>query len=121
VTRLLAAFLTCAALAAPAVGDPSTPEQRGSFRRSLRPDDRAGRRVPRAYQEPAFARGYDDGYARGLGDGRAKDRYDPVRHKDYREADQGYAGTYGSKDAYRNNYRAGFRQGYDDGYRASTR
>ena len=44
-----------------------------------------------------------------------------MRHKDYRQADQGYTVAYGSKDAYRNNYRTGFRQGYDDGYRNSTR
>jgi len=118
--RLLAAVIACAAFAGPAVGDPSTPEQRGR-RQNLRSDDRAGRRIPRGYQEPAFARGYDEGYAKGVADGRSRERYDPVRHKDYRDADQGYSGTYGSKDAYRSNYRAGFRQGYDDGYRNSTR
>jgi len=45
------------------------------------------------YQEPAYARGYSD------------------------EADDGYYGSYGSRDAYRNNYRAGFREGYEEGYR----
>jgi hypothetical protein len=119
-TRLLAAFVACVAFAAPVVGAPSTSEQRG-WRQNLRSDDRGGRRIPRGYQEPAFARGYDDGYAQGVADGRGRDRYDPVRHKDYRQADQGYVGSYGSKDAYRNNYRAGFRQGYDSGYRSSTR
>lgn len=78
-------------------------------------------RGARGYQEPAYARGYSDGFEKGLDDGRDRDRYDPVRHGDYREADQGYSGTYGSKDAYKNNYRAGFRQGYDDGYRDGTR
>ena len=119
-TRLLAAILACAALATPVAGGPSMPEQRG-WRQNLRSDDRPGRRIPRGYQEPAFARGYDEGYAKGLADGRARERYDPVRHKDYRQADQGYVVSYGSKDAYRNNYRTGFRQGYDDGYRNSTR
>jgi hypothetical protein len=119
-TRLLAAVIAYAAFAAPVVAEPSMPEQRG-WRKELRSDDRAGRRIPRGYQEPAFARGYDEGYATGLADGRARERYDPVRHKDYRQADQGYSGAYGSKDAYRNNYRAGFRQGYDEGYRNSTR
>src|SRR5215211_188020 len=119
-TRLLAALIACVAFAAPAVGGPSMPEQRG-WRHNLRSDDRPGRRIPRGYQEPAFARGYDEGYAQGLADGRSRERYDPVRHKDYRQADQGYVGSYGSKDAYRNNYRTGFRQGYDDGYRDSTR
>ena len=75
----------------------------------------------RVYQEPASARGYSDGFEKGLDDGRDRDRYDPVRHSDYRKADQGYSKSYGSKDAYRNNYRAGFRQGYEDGYRDGTR
>jgi flagellar biosynthesis/type III secretory pathway protein FliH len=67
--------------------------------------------------EPAFARGYADGYRQGANDGKRHERYDPVGSRDYRNADQGYAGSYGSRDAYKNNYRAGFRQGYDDGYR----
>jgi hypothetical protein len=71
----------------------------------------------RGYQEPAFARGYSDGWEKGLDDGRDRDRYDPVRHGDYKDGDNGYDRSYGSKDAYRNNYRAGFRQGYEDGYR----
>jgi len=76
-------------------------------------DDRLGsansRRVPGAYQEPAFARGYADGYEEGVGDVRGRDRYDPVGSRDYRNGDQGYYGSYGSRDAYKNNYRAGFR------------
>jgi len=87
-----------------------------------RDDRREGgvvRRAPGAggYQEPAFARGYSDGYEDGVNDGRDRNRYDPVGEKDYRSADQGYSGNYGSKDAYKNNYRAGFRQGYEEGYR----
>jgi hypothetical protein len=72
------------------------------------------------YQEPASARGYSDGYRQGLDDGRDRDRYDPVGHRDYRNADQGFYGSYGSRDAYRNNYRAGYRQGYEEGYRDGT-
>jgi len=71
----------------------------------------------RGYQEPATARGYSDGYEQGRDDGHDRDRYDPVRHKDYRSGDSGYFHDYGSKDAYKNNYRTGFRQGYEDGYR----
>jgi len=72
------------------------------------------------YQEPAYARGFSEGYRQGTDDGRDRDRYDPVGHRDYRDADNGYYGNYGSRDAYRNNYRAGFRAGYEDGYRAVT-
>jgi hypothetical protein len=73
------------------------------------------------YQDPAFARGYSDGFERGLDDGRDRDRYDPVRHRDYRDADDGYYRDYGQKQAYENNYRAGFRQGYEEGYRDGNR
>jgi hypothetical protein len=74
-----------------------------------------------AYREPASARGYSDGYERGLDDARHHNRYDPVGEKDYRDGDEGYNSSYGSKDAYKNNYRTGFRQGYEDGYRGAVR
>jgi hypothetical protein len=77
-------------------------------------------RASRPVNEPAFARGYDEGRQRGLQDGRAGERYDPARHRTYRNADDGYSEAYGSKEAYRNNYRAGFREGYEDGYRRGT-
>jgi hypothetical protein len=83
--------------------------------------DRRDPRVLRGYQDPAFARGYSDGWDRGADDGRDHDRYDPVGHGDYRDGDDGYSKSYGSKDAYKNNYRAGFRQGYEEGYRGGTR
>ena len=69
----------------------------------------------------AFARGYSDGWDHGADDRHDRDRYDPVRHGDYRSADDGYSRSYGSKDAYKNNYRSGFRQGYDSGYRNGER
>lgn len=75
---------------------------------------------PGGYEEPAYARGYADGYKQGAGDGRDRDGYDPVGHRDYRDGDQGYYGGYGSRDAYRNNYRAGYREGYEEGYRLGT-
>jgi len=85
--------------------------------RDDRRDGGVARRTAGGYQEPAFARGYSDGYEDGVNDGKDRKRYDPVGEKDYRSADQGYYGGYGSKDAYKNNYRAGFRQGYEEGYR----
>lgn len=84
-------------------------------------DDQTLRRGLRVYQEPASARGYSDGYEQGVDDGNDRDRYDPVRQKDYRQGDQGYYREYGSRDAYKNNYRAGYRQGYEDGYRSERR
>lgn len=74
----------------------------------------------RVYQEPAYARGYADGYRlaqKDRSDGRG---YDPVAHRDYRDADQGFYRSYGSREAYKDNYRAGFRAGYDAGYREAS-
>ena len=79
------------------------------------------RQLLRSQQEPAFARGYDDGYQDGAGDGRRGLRYDPADSRQYRDGDGGYVDAYGTRDAYRNNYRAGFRQGYEAGYRGATR
>lgn len=103
--------------AVPPGRDGVAPQARGSAGRPWRPQDRRGG----PYQEPAFARGYADGYTRGMDDGAGQERYDPVGHRDYRNGDQGYGRDYGSRDSYRNNYRAGFRQGYDDGYRENGR
>ena len=74
----------------------------------------------RGYEEPAFARGYGDGFRHAQEDRRDGRRYDPVAHRDYRDADQGFSRKYGSLEAYRNNYRAGYRAGYDAGYRDDT-
>jgi len=104
---------------------PLAAEDQGRGRgRSQSPVARQGamtRDLPPGYHEPAFERGYDDGSARGLADGRRGARYDPVESREYRQGDRGYVEKYGSRDAYRTNYRAGFRQGYEDGYRAGTR
>jgi hypothetical protein len=98
--------------------------ERASVRASRQPDnlgrDRIYRRGSGGFQEAASARGFSDGYERGLNDGRDRDRYDPVGSRDYRDGDNGYSGSYGSRDAYKNNYRAGFRQGYEEGYRDSA-
>ena len=83
--------------------------------------DGVGRRAPGGYQEAAAARGYSDGFEDGVNDGRRGSRYDPVASRDYRDGDNGYSGSYGSRDAYKNNYRVGFRQGYEEGYREGTR
>jgi len=68
-------------------------------------------------EEPAYARGYADGFRHAQQDRSDKRGYDPVAHKDYRDADQGFYRSYGSREAYKDNYRAGFRAGYDAGYR----
>lgn len=71
--------------------------------------------------DPAVEQGYADGYEAGLDDGEDGRPYEPVRERDYREADEGYDRSYGSREVYQANYRAGFRSGYEDGYRAARR
>ena len=93
---------------------------RGVYAQGSR-DNRRDPRVLRGYQDPAYARGYSDGWEHGADDSRDRDRYEPVRHGDYRDGDEGYNRSYGSRDAYKNNYRAGFRQGYEAGYRNGAR
>lgn len=95
-------------------------EKKGS--RSQQEDTGRGRtNASRIYQDPANAKGYGAGYDLGLTDGRDGQRYDPVRHRDYRDAERGYVSSYGSREGYKTNFRSGFRQGYEDGYREGTR
>jgi hypothetical protein len=107
---------------APAPSRPAVPAPAPFLQRSPSTPGVFGAPLPRpsGYQEPAYARGYSEGYRQGADDGRDRDRYDPVGHRDYRDANDGYYGGYGSADAYRNNYRAGFRAGYEQGYRSGT-
>ena len=71
----------------------------------------------RVDQEPAYARGYADGLKCAQDDRQSGRKYDPVGHREYRDGDQGFSQSYGSREAYKDNYRAGFRAGYDAGYR----
>ena len=73
------------------------------------------------FNDPAFSRGQSEGFREGFEDGRGRARYDPVRHRQYRAADDGFFSGYGTRDGYRNNYRDGFRQGYEEGYREGSR
>jgi hypothetical protein len=74
------------------------------------------RSYPR-YQDPAFSRGFDDGYRQGLDASRDGDRYDVRREQQYRNAERGYDRRYGSRNEWRRVYRDGFAAGYDQGYR----
>jgi hypothetical protein len=65
----------------------------------------------------AFENGARDGYEKGREDARDGDRYDPRRHKWYREGDRGYNSRYGPRDLYKDEYRRGFLAGYERGYR----
>lgn len=67
--------------------------------------------------DPAYSRGYDDGYRRGVEAARDGDRYDVRREGLYRDGDRGYDRRYGSRNQWRQIYRDGFQSGYDAGYR----
>ncbi|MEX2272106.1 MAG: hypothetical protein WD690_11565 [Vicinamibacterales bacterium] len=81
----------------------------------------AGRSGAPTYANPATAAGYNDGYEQGLEDARDGDRFDPIRSKDYREADNDYDRRFGTKAQWQVAYREGFRSGYEQGYRAGYR
>lgn len=125
-SKVLAAIVIGSTLGVPFASEagPGRGRGRGFDQKQARgSQDDAGRRnsASRVYQDPATAKGYDYGYERGLTDGREGQRYDPVRHRDYRDAERGYVSNYGSRDGYRTNFRTGFRQGYETGYREGTR
>ena len=113
--RFTGFLLSLIIVTTPAIGDAQqVARARGFARPAALPP------TGRAYEEPAFARGYADGFRHAQEDRRERRGYDPVTHRDYRDADQGFSRSYGTLDAYRNNYRAGFRAGYDAGYRNDT-
>ena len=86
---------------------PTYPSQRGGIYRSG------------GYNDPAYSRGYDDGY-----------RQDSMRHvtatattcaaKGNRDGDRGYDRRYGSRNQWRQVYRDGFAAGCDEGYRNAS-
>jgi hypothetical protein len=127
-SKLLALTLACAAVSTPLSSDAGQGRgrKRGAEEHaavSRQQDNPArGRGNPaRVYQDAASLKGYESGWDLGLSDGRDGERYDPVRHRDYRDGDRGYASSYGSRDGYKTKFRAGFRQGYEDGYREGAR
>lgn len=69
------------------------------------------------YYNEAYDRGYREGAEKGREDANDGDRYDPRRHKWYREGDRGYNSRYGSRDQYKAAYRDAFERGYSEAYR----
>src|SRR5262245_6126854 len=74
---------------------------------------------PRAVDQQAYSRGYDDGRERGENDARRNRPFDYSRYNEYRNADAGYRG--GDRNSYRSLFRQGFVTGYNDGYRRYNR
>lgn len=77
------------------------------------------------YYREVERRAYDNGYREGLrageNDARSNRRFDPTRHKDWRNANDGFRREYGDHNLYRRNYRSGFESGYNQSYRQFTR
>lgn len=75
--------------------------------------------------EQGYRRGFDEGVDKAFEDLRKGRRHDVLRHRRYRDGDNGYRREYGPRDLYKNAYREGFRAGYErafrDGYRDGGR
>ena len=69
------------------------------------------------YYSEAYDRGLREGDQKGREDAKDGDRYDPRRHKWYRDGDRGYNSRYGSREQYKAAYRDAFERGYAQGYR----
>ena len=127
-TKLLAITAALAAVSTPFASDAGQGRGRGRgsdadspITRQQNKSPRGRGNVSRTYHDAANLKGYESGWDLGVLDGGDGERYDPVRHRDYRDADRGYVSSYGSRDGYKTKFRAGFRQGYEDGYREGTR
>lgn len=90
--------------------------------------DRGGYRRDRGYYGayPGSERvAYDNGFREGIKDGdhdsRSGRRYEPTRHGDWRDADDGYRREFGDKNFYRRNFRAGYEAGYSQAFRRYDR
>jgi len=65
----------------------------------------------------AYDAGFRDGVRAGENDARGRRRYEPSRHGDWRDGDDGYHREYGDRNFYRRNFRSGFEAGYSQGFR----
>src|SRR5262245_8207253 len=75
----------------------------------------------REIERRAYDNGFRDGLRAGERDGRRNDRYDPRRHGDWRDGDNGYRREYRDRDLYRRNFRVGFEAGYAQSFRQFDR
>ena len=73
-----------------------------------------------SYRDPGQARGFSDGYRKGVEDRRDNHRFEPTRFKEVRQGTApGYDDDFGSRERYTLGYRDGFRLGYEDGFRSA--
>jgi hypothetical protein len=78
-------------------------------------------RYYREIERRAYDNGYREGLRAGERDGRSNRRFDPSRHGDWRNANDGYRREYGDHTMYRRTFRSGFEAGYSQAYRRSDR
>jgi hypothetical protein len=113
----LSAVASTACATGYAYGQRGTYRDRGPYGDGGYTDRGAYREIERR----AYDNGYRDGLRRGENDGRSRHRFDPTRHGDWRNADDGFRREYGDHNLYRRNFRAGFEAGYAQAYRQSDR
>src|SRR5688572_29769139 len=89
-------------------------------RNDRRGNDRWSGSWNRGYRDPGHARGFSDGYAKGVEDRRDNHRFEPGRFREVKKGTApGYEDEFGSRERYTFSYRDGFRQGYEDGFRGA--
>jgi hypothetical protein len=70
-------------------------------------------------QQRAYRNGFEEGREEGRSDARDRRTSDYDRHREFRNADQGYSRHDGPREEYREAFRRGFRTGYNEAYRAN--
>jgi hypothetical protein len=78
-------------------------------------------RYYREIERRAYDNGFREGLRQGERDGRSNRRYEPSRHGEWRNANDGYRREYGDHTVYRRNFRSGFEAGYSQAYRQFDR
>ncbi len=68
------------------------------------------------YLQQAYNFGFEDGQRLGSTDRATGHSYRPTHDDRWRDADRGYSGSMGDKQAYKNAFRSGYQAGYDRGY-----
>jgi len=71
---------------------------------------------PVAYSGNAEQIGFQDGVNDGRSDRITGHSFRPTHDDNYKNADRGYNGSFGSKQAYKDTYRVGYERGYQEGY-----
>jgi hypothetical protein len=64
----------------------------------------------------AYDHGFHEGLEAGENDGLNGRRFEPSRHGDWRDGDEGYHRNYGDREFYRQSFRNGFEAGYLQAY-----